>query len=102
MSSSVFIAADTPLPQVTPSHDYPLHINLDTGTIFDGGADDNYTMPGTDGFEICPRIRDHMSCPILFLTARIEDTDKVKGLVCFMILAEMYCRTQWRHYYMLI
>ena len=24
-------------------------------------------------------IRDHISCPILFLTARIEDTDKVKG-----------------------
>ena len=36
-------------------------------------------MPGTDGFEVCQRIRDHVSCPILFLTARIEDADKVKG-----------------------
>ncbi len=36
-------------------------------------------MPGTDGLEVCQRIRDHVSCPILFLTARIEDTDKVKG-----------------------
>lgn len=36
-------------------------------------------MPGTDGLEVCRRIRDHISCPILFLTARIEDTDKVKG-----------------------
>ena len=36
-------------------------------------------MPGTDGLEVCKRIRDHVSCPILFLTARIEDTDKVKG-----------------------
>ena len=36
-------------------------------------------MPGTDGLEVCKRIRDHISCPILFLTARIEDTDKVKG-----------------------
>ena len=36
-------------------------------------------MPGTDGVEVCMRIRDHISCPILFLTARIEDTDKVKG-----------------------
>lgn len=36
-------------------------------------------MPGVDGLEVCQRIRDHMSCPILFLTARIEDADKVKG-----------------------
>ena len=43
-------------------------------------------MPGTDGLEVCKRIRDHiscpilfLSCPILFLTARIEDADKVKG-----------------------
>lgn len=36
-------------------------------------------MPGTDGLEVCRRIRDHISCPILFLTARIEDTDKVNG-----------------------
>ncbi len=36
-------------------------------------------MPGTDGWEICQRIRNHLSCPILFLTARIEDADKVKG-----------------------
>ena len=41
MSRCVFIAADTPLPEVTPSQDDPLHIDLDTGTIFDGGADDN-------------------------------------------------------------
>lgn len=36
-------------------------------------------MPGIDGLEVCERIRDNISCPILFLTARIEDTDKVKG-----------------------
>ena len=36
-------------------------------------------MPGADGLEVCQRIRDHISCPILFLTARIEDADKVKG-----------------------
>ena len=37
------------------------------------------TMPGLDGLEVCERIRGHISCPILFLTARIEDADKVKG-----------------------
>lgn len=36
-------------------------------------------MPEPDGLEICKRIRKHISCPILFLTARIEDTDKVIG-----------------------
>ena len=36
-------------------------------------------MPGLDGISVCQRIRDYVSCPILFLTARIEDTDKVKG-----------------------
>ncbi len=36
-------------------------------------------MPDMDGLEVCRRIRDHIPCPILFLTARIEDADKVKG-----------------------
>ena len=44
MSQCIFIAADTPLPEVTPPQDYPLHIDLDAGTIFDGGADDNYFL----------------------------------------------------------
>lgn len=36
-------------------------------------------MPDMDGFTLCRQIRDFVSCPILFLTARIEDADKVKG-----------------------
>lgn len=36
-------------------------------------------MPQLDGFSVCARIRDYVSCPILFLTARVEDADKVKG-----------------------
>lgn len=36
-------------------------------------------MPDMDGLEVCRRIREQVPCPILFLTARIEDTDKVKG-----------------------
>lgn len=36
-------------------------------------------MPGMDGLTVCERIRDHISCPILFLTARIETSDKIKG-----------------------
>lgn len=36
-------------------------------------------MPEIDGLAVCRRIRDFVSCPILFLTARIEESDKVKG-----------------------
>lgn len=36
-------------------------------------------MPGPNGLEVCKRIRDHVSCPILFLTACVEDGDKVAG-----------------------
>lgn len=36
-------------------------------------------MPEMDGLEVCKRIRAFVACPILFLTARIEDADKVKG-----------------------
>lgn len=36
-------------------------------------------MPDIDGLEVCSRIREFVACPILFLTARIEDSDKIKG-----------------------
>ena len=36
-------------------------------------------MPGLNGLEVCARIRAHVSCPILFLTARIERSDKIVG-----------------------
>ena len=36
-------------------------------------------LPDMDGLEICSRIRAHISCPILFLTARVEDSDKIVG-----------------------
>ena len=36
-------------------------------------------MPDIDGLTICKTIREHITCPILFLTARIETADKIKG-----------------------
>ena len=36
-------------------------------------------MPGMDGLTLCQKIRDFITCPILFLTARIESADKING-----------------------
>lgn len=36
-------------------------------------------MPEMDGLAVCEHIRKHIACPILFLTARIETSDKIKG-----------------------
>lgn len=36
-------------------------------------------MPDIDGLAVCQSIREHITCPILFLTARIETADKIKG-----------------------
>ena len=36
-------------------------------------------MPKLDGIEVCKKIRDYVSCPILFLTAKGQDSDKTLG-----------------------
>ncbi len=36
-------------------------------------------MPEMDGFSVCKQIRDYINCPIIFITARIEDADKIQG-----------------------
>ncbi|MEA4896453.1 MAG: response regulator transcription factor [Oscillospiraceae bacterium] len=36
-------------------------------------------MPDMDGLKVCLQIRNFVSCPILFLTARVENTDKISG-----------------------
>lgn len=38
-------------------------------------------MPHMDGMEVCRLIRDKVSCPILFLTARAEEQDRINGLM---------------------
>ena len=34
-------------------------------------------MPGINGLTVCQTIREHVACPILFLTARIESADYI-------------------------
>ena len=36
-------------------------------------------LPDLDGLTVCTRIRQHVNCPILFLTARIEQADQIVG-----------------------
>ncbi len=38
-------------------------------------------MPRMDGLELCRQIRDKISCPILFLTAKVEEADQINGLL---------------------
>jgi len=37
-------------------------------------------LPGTDGFEICRQIREVKDIPILMVSARKDDIDKIRGL----------------------
>lgn len=37
-------------------------------------------LPGIDGFEVCRRVREKLDTPIIMLTAREEEADKVLGL----------------------
>src|SRR5438270_2790759 len=37
-------------------------------------------LPGVDGLEVCRQIRRESSVPIIMLTARSEDVDKIVGL----------------------
>lgn len=38
-------------------------------------------MPRMDGIEVCRKIRNETACLILFLTARVEEQDRVNGLL---------------------
>lgn len=37
-------------------------------------------LPGEDGFSVCRRVRQHSMVPIIMLTARSADTDRIAGL----------------------
>lgn len=37
-------------------------------------------LPGIDGFSVCRKLRERLDIPILMVTARREDIDKIRGL----------------------
>lgn len=59
-------------------------------------------LPGASGFEICRAIREHSIVPIIFITARNQEEDKLYGydlgcddyIVKPFSLAELYAKTQ--------
>ena len=40
----------------------------------------NLMLPGVDGFEICKKIREKKNTPILMVSAKKDDIDKIRGL----------------------
>lgn len=38
-------------------------------------------MPDMDGLTVCKKIRNHVSVPIVFLTAKVEEQDRINGLL---------------------
>ena len=57
----------------------PLKINMEKVTNYDLILLD-IMMPGIDGFSLCLKIRELVDCPILFLTAKTEESSLVNGL----------------------
>ncbi len=66
---------------------YEVHTTADGQTALDIARQErpdlivlDIMLPGLDGFEVCRILRQEMSAPILMLTARDEEVDKVVGL----------------------
>ena len=57
----------------------PFEINMEKVNQYDLILLD-IMMPGLDGFVLCSRIRKLVDCPILFLTAKTEESSLVNGL----------------------
>ncbi len=64
----VALAADGPLGLAATRKERPDLIVLDL------------MLPGMDGFDVCREIRRESNVPIIMLTARVEETDKLIGL----------------------
>ena len=54
-------------------------------------------LPGIDGFEICKQIREEKNTPILMVSAKKDDIDKIRGLDWerMTILPSHFRRASW-------
>ena len=67
--------------QVETAYDGEAAVELARGGAFDLIILD-LMMPRIDGLQACMRIREFSNVPIIMLTARSEDTDKIIGFEC--------------------
>lgn len=49
-------------------------------------------LPDVDGFQICQKIREKFYFPVIMLTAKVEDGDKIMGLS----VADDYITKRWK------
>ena len=57
-------------------------------------------LPGMDGFSVCRRLREETDIPILMVTARREDIDKIRGLG--LLSATSSCGSEYMNIIMLL
>lgn len=67
--------------QVETAYDGETAVELARGTAFDLIILD-LMMPKIDGLQACMRIREFSNVPVIMLTARSEDADKIVGFEC--------------------
>ncbi len=65
---------------------YEVHVDSDGKTGLKDALEKDYNLlildimlPGVDGFEICKRVREVKNIPIIMVSAKKEDIDKIKG-----------------------
>ncbi len=68
MSVCIFIAADCPLKPHLPAKEYPLEINVDQGTVFDGDADDNFSLLPFHDYPDCTNLRNAVALEWAYCT----------------------------------
>ncbi len=65
-------------------HVYKFYNGTDALKWIEGGKVDlailDVMLPDVDGFHICQKIRERFYYPVIMLTARVEDGDKIMGL----------------------
>ena len=69
------------------ANDFNVHIASDGNQGLQEALENDYALilldimlPGQDGFHICRHVRAHKNTPILMVSARREDVDKIRGL----------------------
>ena len=66
---------------------YTVEIEFDGKSGLDKALGSDYDLvildvmlPGLDGFEVCRQIRKHKECPVLMVSAKKDEIDKIRGL----------------------